>query len=95
MNGFNVNKVLSNFDEIFSLISELETIIRITKHICIHNEVSQAYNCLSTENISKERNDNANMLSIALEKLENIKNLSSKVENEFLYNSTPTIAADK
>lgn len=98
MNGFNVKEVLSNFDEIFSLISELETIIGITKHICIHNEVSQTYNCLSTENqlfISKERNDNVNMLTIALEKLENLKSLSSNVENEFLYNNTPTIAADK
>ncbi len=101
MCNFNVKRTLASFDEIFDLISFLETIIRFTKENCIHKELDP-FNELSIEaqkRIHTERCDYVNMLSIALNKLEQIKSISSNMEEyisiNFDYNRTPTIAADK
>jgi hypothetical protein len=93
------NILMSNFDIIFEKIFTLETVIKLTLSSCKEKEIKAEYYNITFNNIinlSEERNNYINMLTIALEKLEEIKTISSGFENEYvIYNKTPTIAADK
>ena len=93
------NVLMSNFDIIFEKIFTLESVIKLTLNSCKEKEIKAEYYNLASNNIinlSEERNNYVNMLTIALEKLEQIKTISSNFEREYVnYNNTPTIAADK
>lgn len=90
------NLAISNFEDIFDKIYTLESIIKLTLSNCKDKEIRASYYEISSKNtikLSEERNNYINMLTIALEKLEQLKTISSNLE--ISYNNTPTIAADK
>ena len=90
------NFAVSNFESIFDKIYTLESIIKLTLSNCQDKEITSSYYDVSSKNtikLSEERNNYINMLTIALEKLEQLKTISSNLE--ISYNNTPTIAADK
>ncbi len=93
------NTITPSFEIIFEKIYMLETIIKLTLICCSNKELKGEYYDLSDKNIinlSEERNNYINMLTIALEKLEQLKKDNLVIEKDFAnYNSTPTIAADK
>ena len=83
------------YDELFTL----ESIIELTKEACLKKEFTAIYYELTENNkiaLSEERNHYINLLSIALDKVERLKNINLSLENEAsAYNRTPTIAADR
>ena len=93
------NLLMTNFESIFEKIFMLESVIKLTLNSCKEKEFKAEYYNIEFNNIinlSEERNNYINMLTIALEKLEQIKTISSSFENNCInYSRTPTIAADK
>ena len=90
---------VQNFEVIFDKISTLESLIKLTLNECKDKEIRANYYDIPFDNIinlSEERNNYINMLTVALEKIEQIKIISSNLEiNSLDYKSTPTMAADK
>ena len=71
----------NSFDKLFFL----ESIIQTTKDACMEREFSAKYYGLSSENkfiLSEERNHYINMLTIALDKVAELKILNNQLENE-------------
>lgn len=93
------NELLCNYvDESFEAIATLETILELTLKSCFLKENDAIYYDISDNlklELSKERNQYMNLLSIALEKVEHIKNINIMLESRVPYSKTPTIAADK
>lgn len=80
--------ILSNFDEIFELLFSLESIIKITHDVCMDKEVNSMYYDLPEKHknyLSQERNHYINMLTLALDKLSNIKEINLNIEKELSY----------
>ena len=76
MDNIQAQKVLSNFDDTFELLFSLESIIKIVHESCLDKEVySKHYNLTSKEklDLSIERNNYINLLTIALDKISNLK----------------------
>lgn len=93
------NALLADIDFVFEELDSVQTIIKITKEVCFEKENNSKYYNLpisESSKLSNERNNYINLLSLALEKIDNlmIRNeaLGAKISN---YNITPTIAADK
>lgn len=85
-----------SFDKLFSL----ESIIQTTKDACMERESSSKYYGLSSKNkftLSEERNHYINMLTMALDKVAELKSINNELENEIhcYYSKTPTIAAER
>ena len=91
--------ILLSCDNTFEIIFSLETILKLTQETCLEKEVKSIYYSLSDDKkftLSEERNQYICMLNLALEKLKELKKISIEFEdNLFVYNSTPTIAADR
>ena len=69
------------YDELFLL----ESIIKMTKEACLKKEFSAIYYNLSDKErciLSEERNNYINMLSIALEKVDELKEINNNIERE-------------
>ena len=83
----------------FEDLSQLESVIKLTKDVCLNKELfSQYYNLTKSEQLllSEERNHYINMLTIALDKILKLKELLIFIEKSLCdYKRTPTIAADK
>ena len=87
------------YESIFEELYLLESIIKLTQESCLNKEISSKYYNLPMDlqkELSEERNNYINMLNIALDKLDNVKDYYFINEEKLTnYNSTPTIAADK
>ena len=73
----------SCFDSLFNEIFYLESIIKLTKESCLEREITASYYNLpklEQTGLSEERNHYINMLSIAQEKLLNLKKINSELE---------------
>ena len=98
MENLRLNDVKLCINKTFDLLFSLESIIKLTHEVCSQKELnSNYYNLLTNDSylLSEERNHYINLLSIALDKISYLKEINSNLEREFVYNSTPTIAADK
>lgn len=83
-----INNLLVYFERSFDELFTLESIIKLTQEACLDKEEDSIhYNLIKDEKISlsKERNHYINMLTIALEKVENIKNYNLLIEQEINY----------
>ena len=84
-----------SFKELFFL----ESLIKLTKESCLEMEMrANYYNLQQREQykLSEERNHYINLLTIAQEKVSNLKNLSQRIEERLEhYSNTPTIAAER
>lgn len=79
------NDVLNCIEATFSEIYVLKSIIKITREACLEKEVNSSYYNLSQENkkyLSEERNHYINMLTMALDKITKLENISESMERE-------------
>ena len=93
------NEVQSELNVVLSELYTLESIIELIKDTCLEKELSLKYyglkNCELLK-LSTERSHYINLLSICLDKINNLKKVNENLELNFSnYNNTPTIAADK
>ena len=83
----------------FDVLSYIESILSVTKEVCLEKEInSKYYNIPLQEQIklSTERNNYINMITLAQEKIEQLKIIYNDSMPIFSnYSNTPTIAADK
>lgn len=97
-----INRLLSGYEKIFDELYVADTIINITKSSCLNREFSGQYYGTTgeySEQLSAERNNYINMLTILSEKISNIKELNILLENEVLlqensYNRSRKITAE-
>ncbi len=78
-------KVLSSLDDIFNLLYSVESIIKMTHKVCLNKEIQAIYYDLPQPNtliLSEERNHYINMLDLAIDKLNTLKELNCFVEKE-------------
>ncbi len=84
----NHKNVLACFESTFDELFLLESVIKLTKEACLDREVSSQYYNLPEEKkryLSEERNNYINMLSIALDRVKNLKEINSQIEEEIAY----------
>jgi len=73
-----------SIDELFSL----ESIIKLTQESCLDREEDSVYYSLNSDEkvfLSEERNHYINMLTLALDKVNKLKKLSSLIEKELTF----------
>ncbi len=78
-------KLILNVDDFFEELFTLESVITITRDACLDREISAFYYDLPDSKkivLSQERNLYINMLSLALDRVSNLKNINTKMENE-------------
>jgi len=88
MNNFQMQKVMSNFDDMFELIFSLESIIKMTQNVCRNKEVASVYYNLPLKQkytLSEERNHYINMLSLALNQISSLKEANTNLEKELAF----------
>ena len=100
MNNEAYKQLFSYYENTFDIVFLLESIIKVTQETCIDKEIYSVHYNLSSKDkmsLSQERNNYINMLSLALDKLSNLKEINLYIEKELncLQSNTPTIAADK
>lgn len=86
------------YQDAFSEMYVVNTLINVAKSNCQEKEFKAEYYGIPikyTNYISDERNDYINILSVVADRISNLIELYLLHENEFNYNNTPTIAADK
>lgn len=86
------------YQDAFSEMYVVNTLINVARSNCLEKEFKAEYYGIPLEftgYISDERNDYINILSVVADRISNLIELYLLHENEFGYNSTPTIAADK
>ena len=97
--GMNNASILTQCERLYDELFTLESVIKLTKEVCLKKEFTAIYYELTENNkiaLSEERNHYINLLSIALDKVERLKGINSSIEQEVcFYSKTPTIAADK
>ena len=79
------NKAQSCCDNSFNELFCLESIIKLTKNACQEKELSANYYNLSGRHklpLSEERNHYINMLALALDKVNSLKQLNCDIENK-------------
>ena len=81
MNKESKKQVLLKYNVVFDVLFSLETIIKLTRQYCLDREVASKVN--NTLALSEERNQYICMLSIALEKLEELKKFNLELEDKF------------
>ena len=72
-------------ESIYDQLFHLESIIKITKNACLDKEFQAVYYNLSSKakyTLSEERNNYINMLTIALDKISELKAINDNIENE-------------
>lgn len=72
-------------ESIYDQLFHLESIIKITKNACLDKEFQSVYYNLSSKakyTLSEERNNYINMLTIALDKISELKAINDNIENE-------------
>lgn len=78
-------KILSSLDDTFDVLFSLESIIKMTHNTCRDKEIYSIYYDLPNNykiTLSEERNNYINMLTLALDKISNLKELNLVVEKE-------------
>ena len=83
-----ISNLLVYFERSFDELFTLESIIKLTQEACLDKEEDSIHYNLAKDNkvaLSEERNHYINMLTIALEKVENIKNYNLRIEEEIEY----------
>lgn len=81
----NHKKILACFQNTFDELYLLESVIKLTKESCLEREVNAQYYNLTQEkkkSLSEERNNYINMLSIALDRVKNLKEIHSLLEEK-------------
>lgn len=71
-----MEKIIISIEDSFSELFALESIIKLTKEACLEREFASIYYELEEKSktaLSEERNHYINMLTIALDKLSNLK----------------------
>lgn len=77
--------LLNYFNIIQDYLCFLESLIKLTKSSCLEKEMNSSYYDLSKNNklqLSEERNNYINVLSITLEKLEELKKICFELEEK-------------
>ena len=77
-------KVLSSCDDCFTKLYSLESILQVTKDVCQEKEFSSIYYNLPPKykfTLSEERNHYINMLSLALDRVSDLKKINFSIEN--------------
>ena len=72
----------------FNKLYALESLIKATKDTCQEREFSAKYYNLPNKDkyiLSEERNHYINMLSMALDKVSELKEINDEIENEIQY----------
>ncbi len=80
-----MEKIITSLEDSFNELFALETIIILTKEACSDREFNAVYYDLSSDSkttLSEERNHYINMLTIALDKIYNIKETLTIAENK-------------
>lgn len=80
-----MEKILRSIEKSFDELFTLESILKLTKEACLEREVTGVYYNMEKEgraNLSEERNHYNNLLSIALDKIANLKEINLKAEIE-------------
>lgn len=83
-----MKKIITSLDNSMNELFTLESILILTKESCQEKEFCSVYYGLSNElksNLSEERNHYINMLTIALDKISNIKRNIILAENDICY----------
>ena len=78
-------KVQLSFENCFDQLYFLESILMLTKEVCQEKEFASIYYNLPPKDkfiLSTERNHYINMLTLALDRVSNIKQINSGIENE-------------
>ena len=78
-------RALMSCDNCFSELYSLESILRFTKEVCQEKEFSSVYYNLSQKDkfvLSEERNHYINMLTLALDRVSDLKQINCCIENE-------------
>ena len=86
MNKFD-KKVQFCCENSFDLLYHLESIIKLTKSVCLEKEFNSSYYNLPNKyrhTLSEERNHYINMLSLAQDKIDCLKEINQTLENELL-----------
>ena len=80
-------EILSTFDGCNTELATLESVVKAAKELCLDKELSSYYYNLTVPakiGLSDERNNYINLLSIALDKIENIKTINDSIEKELI-----------
>ncbi len=96
MDKDHIDKFICFYQELFNELYVIDSIVSMTKSCCLEREFSGQYYGATGENsaqLSAERNNYINMLTILSEKLANVINLNITAERELLsqknsYNSS-------
>ncbi|MCQ2754402.1 MAG: hypothetical protein MJ231_05060 [bacterium] len=67
--------LILKFNKLYNEIFVLESILRVTKSVCLNNDIN-ATCIMDQKSLSYERNDYINLLSVALSKVEKIKQIN-------------------
>ena len=82
-----INRLVCWYEQIFNELYMADTIVNLTKNSCLDREFNGQYYGIPTEasaQLSAERNNYINMLTILSEKISNIMELNIAMENEIL-----------
>lgn len=85
MRKFKEDVLIDTINSIFETMYSLESIIKLTLTSCSNKEIySIHYNLPSSDKktLSEERNNYINMLNLALEQVNNLKELNLNIEKE-------------
>ncbi len=80
-----INKLICSCENLYAELENINTILLMTKTFCINKEFNGIYYSLdkeSTLQLSEERNNYINMLTILSEKVNTAKNLNMQLEQE-------------
>lgn len=87
MDKNHIDKFVCFYQELFNELYVIETIVNMTRNSCLEQEFNGQYYGTTGENsaqLSAERNNYINMLTILSEKISNIMNLNLSAEREVL-----------
>lgn len=85
MKGIKGTSLLNYCEKYFDELFILESVIKLTKDACLEKEFGANYYEISKKNkkaLSEERNHYINLLTIALDKVENLKSININMETE-------------
>ena len=88
MTKVQAKKLCTHLDKTFDEIYMLESIIKLIKESCLEKEIdSKYYNLDSFDKIllSEERNHYINLLSMAIDKLSDLKQMNVNLEKEVFF----------
>ena len=79
------NVILAYENSLFEELSSLESVLKSTKDSCLKQEINSNYYELADDNkvkLSEERNHYLNLLTIAIDKINLLKQINRNIENE-------------